>query len=81
MEANQYKSLLLNLSLIPERYLVQVNQYLISLKHRIAKKDENRKEILDLAGGWNDMEENDFSVFLTHAKESGHELLGKEIEL
>ena len=55
MDGNIYKSVLHNLSLIPEEYMAQVNNFLKSLQKRSNSKEQNRKEILDLAGSWEDM--------------------------
>ncbi len=81
MEANQYKLVLKNLSLIPEEYLVQVNAYLDKLTDKISHKEENRQEILALAGSWADMSTSDFEEYLGIAKESGNELFGRQIEV
>ncbi|MEL7342868.1 MAG: hypothetical protein AAGM67_20455 [Bacteroidota bacterium] len=81
MKANLYKSVLKSLSLMPEEYLVQVNAYLNKLNHKISQKEENRTEILALAGAWNDMTDADFQDFLENAKGAGSELFGREIEL
>ena len=81
MEANLYKSVLKNLSLIPEEYLSQVDAYLNRLKDRISQKEKNRQEILSLAGSWSEMTNSDFEEFLEISKKSGGDLLGREIEL
>jgi len=81
MEGNIYKSVLHNLSLIPEEYLAQVNIFLSSLKEKVEHKSQNRKEILALAGSWSDMSEADFKEFLKAAKENGKSLFDREIEL
>lgn len=81
MEANLYKSVLQTLSVIPEEYLVQVNAYLEKLKQRISEKEKNRKEILDMAGGWSDMGDSDFTDYLKQANSSGENLFGREVQL
>ena len=81
MEANLYKSVLRTLSLIPEEYLGQVNSYLDKLKAKISDKEKNRKEILALAGGWSEMNEDEFDDYLGYAKESGKDLFGREVDL
>ncbi|MEZ4827622.1 MAG: hypothetical protein R3C61_15265 [Bacteroidia bacterium] len=81
MEAKLYKSVLKNLSLIPEAYLIEVNAYLENLRNRISHKEKNRLAILALAGSWSDMPESDFNDFLNEARESGNQLFGREVEL
>ena len=74
MEANLYRSILQNLSQIPEEYMTQVNTFLSSLRNKTQHKDHNREEILNLAGAWSDMSESDFKEYLKTAKESGKSL-------
>lgn len=61
--------------------MVQVNNFLKSLQKRSSSKEQNRKEILDLAGSWEDMEEQDFKEFLKKAKTSGQDLFNSHVEL
>ena len=81
MEANLYKSVLQNLSQIPEEYMTQVNIFLSSLKDKIQHKAHNREEILTLAGAWSDMSESDFEEYLKAAKDSGTSLFDREVDL
>ena len=74
MEANLYRSILQNLSQIPEEYMTQVNTFLSSLRNKTQHKDHNREEILNLAGARSDMSESDFKEYLKTAKESGKSL-------
>ncbi len=81
IQINLYKSVLKKLSLIPVEYLQQVDNFLSSLTEKITKKEQNRKAILDLAGSWADMSQNDFKDYLRVAKETGEELFKREINL
>lgn len=81
MEENIYKSVLHNLSLIPEEYLSQVNSFLMALHERVSLKEQNRREILALAGAWESMEEDEFQSYLKAAKESGNSLFNQDVEL
>lgn len=76
-----YQSILNHLNTIPIIYLGQINDYLTNFKKKISKKEQNRTLILELAGSWNDMTENDFESFLLATKEVSKNMFNKEIEL
>ncbi len=44
-------------------------------------KRQNREAILELAGGWNEMSENDFQEYLAEAKRSGGEIFDRDFQL
>ncbi len=78
---NVYQSILGKLSLIPDDYLKEVDTILHNFMKEIKTKEHNRLEILELAGTWSDMIENDFEEFLQVAKESQLEVDNRIIEL
>ncbi len=43
--------------------------------------DDRRAEIMSFAGAWSDMSESDFGEFLTEAKRSGGEMVGRDYQL
>jgi hypothetical protein len=53
---------------IPVDSLQQVDNYLRILTQKKQSNQKNIKEILALAGSWNDMKENDFQDFLVETK-------------
>jgi hypothetical protein len=63
-----YQSIFYHLSLISPDNLQQVDIYLQNLTKKIQQKEQPRARILSLAGGWNDMPENEFQDFLSIAK-------------
>lgn len=71
-----YRSILKRLSLVPADQLQIVDAYLDGLIREIQDKEQARLKILELAGGWNDMTEEDFQDFLHEAKNSGNKAFG-----
>jgi hypothetical protein len=72
---NIYRSILLKISTIPAHYLQQVDAYLqLVLQESMREKQANRKSILALAGGWDDMSESSFNEYLDAAKNTGKDM-------
>ena len=66
---NIYRSILFKISSLPVDYLEQVDDYLKELTEKIeAEKEANRQRILALAGGWSDMNDEEFDDYLDSAK-------------
>ncbi len=72
---NIYRSILLKISTMPANYLEQVDAYLqLVLQESVREKLANRKKILALAGGWDDMSESSFNEYLDAAKNTGKDM-------
>ncbi|GAB3332463.1 hypothetical protein GCM10027299_38990 [Larkinella ripae] len=76
-----YQSILQKLSLIPVEYLVQVDELLAQFSPDRHHKEETRQTILNLAGCWNDMSEEDFEDFRKEAKKTGDDLFNRAVDL
>ncbi len=76
-----YQSILARLSQIPASYLQQIDDFLQRFSKEVKQKDQNRNQILALAGSWNDWQEEDFQEYLQETKKTGNELFGRDIEL
>ncbi len=76
-----YKSVLKKLSQIPIDYLQAVDNFLSSLSMKIEKKQQNRNAILNLAGSWSDLSDEDFEDYRRATKETGEDLFNREVEL
>lgn len=63
-----YQVMLAQLSQIPTQYLPQISDYLKGFSKAVRSKEENRQEILKLAGSWNDMSEEDFQDYRQETK-------------
>jgi len=44
-------------------------------------REDHRAEIMSLAGTWGEMSEDDFSEYLSEAKDSGREIFGRDVSL
>jgi DNA-binding transcriptional regulator/RsmH inhibitor MraZ len=76
------RSILHHLSLVPVDYWQQVDAYLQKFARKAkVKRQQNRSEILALAGTWKDMSDEDFDDFLRIAKTSGNEMFNRDVEL
>ncbi len=80
-EDSVYQSILLQLSAVPTDYLQQVDNFLRNLAKEIRQKEQNRAEILSLAGAWADISENDFDTYLKTVKNTKSEMFSRDIEL
>ena len=69
------------MSQIPSQYLPQINDYLKLFNLNSYSKEENRSEVLKLAGSWNDMSEEDFQDYHQETKGMGEKLFGGDIKL
>lgn len=69
-----YKSILNQLSLIPTDYLQEIDNYLRQLTQSIAQKEQRRLAILQFAGAWSDMEEEEFEDFLNTTRNIRQEM-------
>jgi len=76
-----YQSILNQLSQIPTSYLYQVDSYLKKLSIETHRKEKNRLMILQLAGSWNDMPENEFQDFLLITKTVQNDMFNRNISL
>jgi len=76
-----YRSILNRLSSIPVQYLKEVDDYLKSLKKKMASKKKNREAILQFAGAWSEMDDNEFEDLLMNIRETGEQLFNRETNL
>ena len=78
---NIYQSILHKISAIPPNHLLEVDAYLQKLVRQIEiEKEANKNKVLNLAGSWNDMEDEAFSEYLDKTKETSI-FQNKDIEL
>lgn len=76
-----YRSILDQLGSVPKAYLKEVDTFLRNLTKEIRQKEQNRIEILDLAGSWSDMSEKEFEDYMKVVKNTRSEMFNREIEL
>ncbi|GEM_PF-2481421 len=76
-----YQSILFRLSHIPVSYLQQIDDFLQHFNKEIKQREQNRTQILALAGSWNEWQEEDFQEYLQETKKVGNELFNRDIEL
>lgn len=74
-----YQSILHKLSEIPVDYLNEIDSYLEAFTQKTKLRPNNRTQILDLAGSWNDMDEDTFQDFLLSAKKT--EIFSRDVSL
>ena len=65
---NLYQSILKKLSAVPADYLPQIELYLQNLIAEMQKKEVQKNEILNLAGAWDEMSDENFADFLKHTR-------------
>ncbi|MFK7936858.1 MAG: DUF2281 domain-containing protein [Saprospiraceae bacterium] len=66
-----YRSILAEISTLSPFYLKEISKFVKRLSEKAtAEKEANRNKIMELAGGWNDMSDDDFSEYLDAAKET-----------
>ena len=58
-----YQSVLRKLSDTPTEYLPQVDSFLSELHREVQNRNDNRQEILALAGSWKGMSDEDFQDY------------------
>ena len=76
-----YQSILQKLSSIPVEHLERVDEFLAQFSQNAQAKDEQRRAILNLAGSWSDMSEEDYNKFRREVKKAGNELFSREVDL
>ncbi len=76
-----YESVLSRLSRIPAEALPQIDAYLETFVPENGSAARNRDAIMQLAGGWADMTDEDFQAFLHEARRSGSEAFGRDVSL
>lgn len=74
-----YQSILHKLSEIPVDYLNEIDSYLEAFTQKTKLRPNNRTQILDLVGSWNDMDEDTFQDFLLSAKKT--EIFSRDVSL
>ena len=63
-----YQSILQKLSTIPVEHLEQVDEFLAQFSQNRQAMEDHRRAVLNLAGAWGDMPEQDFNEFLTESR-------------
>ena len=76
-----YQSILQKLSSIPVEHLERVDEFLAQFSQSRQEKEEKRRAVLNLAGSWSDMSEEDYNEFRREAKKTGNELFSREVDL
>lgn len=76
-----YQSILARLSRIPVSYLQQIDDFLQRFSKEIKQREENRAQILALAGTWKEWQEEDFQDYLQETKRVGTELFNRDVTL
>lgn len=76
-----YQSVLTRLSRIPMESLPQIDAYLETFVPENGSKAGNRDAVMELAGGWSDMTDEEFQAFLHEAHRSGGEAFGRDVSL
>ena len=76
-----YQSVLKKLGDLPAEYLIQIDDFLSQLSKKAQKQTHQRDKTMALAGSWKDLSEEDFQDYLKHARESGSESFGREVDL
>lgn len=74
-----YQSILHKLSEIPVDYLNEIDSYLEAFTQKTKLRQNNRAQILELAGSWNDMDEDTFQDYLLSAKKT--EIFSRDVSL
>ncbi len=70
-----YRAILLKISRLPTSYLQRVDAYLhLVMQESKRDKQENRKKILALAGGWDDMSETTFQEYLEETRKTARDM-------
>lgn len=78
---NVYQSILIRLSTVPESYLQEVDAFLKKLAIEIHEREQNRLKILNLAGAWSDMPEQDFEDYMGEIRNTQTEMFNRNVEL
>jgi len=76
-----YKSILYNLSQIPEAYLQRVNIYLEHYNKELKRKQKNKQAILGFAGSWNDLSNEEFKNILTDFQNNRNQMFNRNFEI
>ncbi|MGB1206360.1 MAG: hypothetical protein ACPG5B_11970 [Chitinophagales bacterium] len=78
---NLYKSVLQKLSVIPPERLAEVDVFLTTLSEEITMKEKKHLQILELAGSWSDMPQEDFDDYMKSIKAVKKNMFNREINL
>jgi len=76
-----YQTLISEINQIPVVFLQDVYNVIHTYKVRTNHKEQNRNKIMQLAGSWADMSENDFMDLTAEIKRNRNEIFSREIEL
>lgn len=80
MFTDLYQLVLNKLRLLPEAYLTQVDAFLNTLQKKVDNKEQNRQQILALAGGWEGFTEDEVQEIRAEGRRSSEDLFGREVD-
>jgi len=76
-----YQTLINEINQIPVSFLQDVYDLLHTYQVQINQKEQNRKKILEYAGDWADLSEQDFLDIKAEIERNRKEMFNKEIDL
>jgi hypothetical protein len=76
-----YQHIINELNQIPVDFLLDVYNMLHSFKNKIDDRSTNRLNVLQFAGSWNDMSDDDFSDYKSEIERSKNEMFNRIIDL
>jgi hypothetical protein len=76
-----YQSIINEINEIPVAFLQDVYDMVHNYHVQIDKKEQNRNKILQFAGDWADLSDNDFLEITGEIKRSRDEMFSHEVEL
>jgi len=76
-----YEKIVNEINQIPVAFLQDVYELLHNFHIQINQKEQNRNKILQFAGSWSDLSENDFADITQEIQRNRNEMFSKEIDL
>jgi len=76
-----YQTLINEINQIPVSFLQDVYDLLHTYQVQINQKEQNRKKILEYAGDWADLSEQDFLDIKAEIERNRNEMFNREIDL
>jgi len=76
-----YQTIINEVNKIPVDFLQDVYKILHSFSSKIESHKQNKKEILELAGSWSDLSDNDFKDIMSEIHRNRTEMFNRNIEL
>ena len=76
-----YQTIISEINQIPIAMLQDVYNMVHSFNMKVTQKEQNRNKIMQLAGSWQDMQEEEFDDFMSVVKKERGNMFNREIEL